>query len=107
MWYGDRKLGKICESDRDMRRTYGALLARKIGQRLAALRAAESLEDMRPPALGRCHPLTGDYDGCFSLHLDANWRMIFSPVEYEEDEQGGLNWSSVTSVTIEAIEDYH
>ncbi|MEW2189413.1 type II toxin-antitoxin system RelE/ParE family toxin [Streptomyces microflavus] len=90
-----------------MRRTYGAVLAKKIAQRLAALRAAETLEDMRPPALGKCHELSGDKDGCLSLHLTANWRLVFSPEEYEEEDQGGLKWSSITSVTIEEIEDYH
>ncbi|MCX5608261.1 type II toxin-antitoxin system RelE/ParE family toxin [Streptomyces sp. NBC_00047] len=105
--YGDRKVGKICESERDMRRSYGPDLAKKIGQRLAQLRAAETLEDMRPPALGKCHELSGDKDGCLSLHLTANWRLVFSPREYEEDEQGGLKWSSVTAVIIEEIEDYH
>ncbi|MET9136721.1 type II toxin-antitoxin system RelE/ParE family toxin [Streptomyces parvulus] len=107
MSYADRKLGKICESDKDMRREYGTDLAKKIAQRLAALRAAETLEDMRPPALGRCHEMRGDWDGCLSLHLTANWRLVFSPREHEEDEQGGLNWSSVTAVTIEEIVDYH
>ncbi|WTK47664.1 type II toxin-antitoxin system RelE/ParE family toxin [Streptomyces sp. NBC_01520] len=105
--YADRKVGKICESEREMRRTYGAELARKIAQRLAALRAAENLEDMRPPALGKCHAMSGDKDGCLSLHLTANWRLVFSPTEHEEDEQGGLKWASVTAVTIEEIEDYH
>ncbi|MGW9597780.1 type II toxin-antitoxin system RelE/ParE family toxin [Streptomyces chartreusis] len=107
VWYADRKLRKICESEKDLRRTYGAPLAGKVGQRLRALEAAETLEDMRPPALGRCHELTGDREGCLSLHLNANWRLIFSPTEFAEDEQGGLDWSSVTSVTIEGIEDYH
>ncbi|MEV5803772.1 type II toxin-antitoxin system RelE/ParE family toxin [Streptomyces parvulus] len=107
VWYADRKLGKVCESEKDLRRSYGALLAGKIGQRLAALRAADTLEDMRPPALGRCHELTGDYEGCLSLHLNANWRLIFSPTEFTENDQGGLDWSSVASVTIEGIEDYH
>ncbi|MFC8641116.1 type II toxin-antitoxin system RelE/ParE family toxin [Streptomyces globisporus] len=105
--YADRKLSKICESEREMCRTYGAPLAGKISQRLAALRAAETLEDMRPPMPGKCHALHGNYDGCLSLHLNANWRLIFSPTEYTEDAQGGLDWSRVTSITIEKIEDYH
>lgn len=50
--YGDRKVGKVCASDRDMQRTYGPALAKKIGQRLAQLRAAETLEDMRPCGAG-------------------------------------------------------
>ncbi|MEB3959219.1 type II toxin-antitoxin system RelE/ParE family toxin [Streptomyces kunmingensis] len=107
MCYADRKLNKVCASEKDLRRAYGSLLAGKIGQRLAALRAAETLEDMRPPALGRCHALTGDREGCLSLHLNANWRLIFSPTEPAVDEQGALVWASVTSVTIEGIEDYH
>ncbi|MFE2426561.1 type II toxin-antitoxin system RelE/ParE family toxin [Streptomyces sp. NPDC059373] len=105
--FADRKVAKIFESERDMRRTYGAQTADKLAMRRAALVAAETLEDMRPPALGRCEELSGDWAGCLSLRLTANWRLIFSPTEYEMDKQGGLDWSSVTSVTIEEIKDYH
>ncbi|GGV01664.1 hypothetical protein GCM10010495_10980 [Kitasatospora herbaricolor] len=98
---------KACASERDMRRQYGALLARKIGQRLAALEAAENLEDLRPPAVGKCHELTGDYAGCLALNLDANWRLIFRPERWSDNGQGGLDWSAVDSVVVLSIVDYH
>ena len=43
---------------------------------LARLHAAIVPRDMDLPGL-RFHPLKGDLDGCYSVRVSGNWRVIF------------------------------
>ena len=49
---------------------------RKIGQILAALYAAQTIEALNLPTF-RLHPLTGNLKGFWSITVRANWRIIF------------------------------
>ena len=49
---------------------------RKIGQILAALYAAQTIEALDLPTF-RLHPLTGNLKGLWSITVRANWRVIF------------------------------
>jgi plasmid maintenance system killer protein len=81
--------------------------ARKIQQRLVALRAAETLTDMRVLP-GRCHELHGNLAGHLSLDLDHPYRLLFRPtVDPEPGLGGGLDWSSVSAVVVVGIVDTH
>jgi plasmid maintenance system killer protein len=77
--FDDSGLGKIFESDRGLRKNYGTVRAKKIQTRMTALRAAETLEDMRSLP-GHCHEL---------------------------GPGSGLDWRLVTAVVITTIVDYH
>ena len=47
-----------------------------IGDILARLNASASAQDMDLPGL-RLHPLKGNYQGFWSVTVQANWRVIF------------------------------
>ena len=49
---------------------------RKLGQILAALYAAQTIEALNLPTF-RLHPLTGNLKGFWSITVRANWRVIF------------------------------
>jgi proteic killer suppression protein len=49
---------------------------RKIGQILAALYAAQTIEALNLPTF-RLHPLTDNLKGFWSITVRANWRVIF------------------------------
>lgn len=107
--FQDKKLHKTCSSQRDMDRVLGARLAGKLRQRLAELGAAESLADMShlPPA--RCHALTGNRNGQFSVDLVHPFRLIFKPDHslVPRDDEGGIDRLSVTDIVIVEIADTH
>lgn len=50
--------------------------AERIQLILFDLEAAGSIEHLRQPAY-RLHPLKGQLVGFFSIHVSANWRIIF------------------------------
>lgn len=103
--YADPDLRDLCASDRDLRKKYGAEGARKIGMRLRALEAAESIDDLMCMP-GRCHPLKGAYyGGCFAFVLHAGWRLVFRPMTEEERRIAEID-DEPAALIIEII-DYH
>jgi plasmid maintenance system killer protein len=107
VFFDDHRLGKTFESDRELRRWCGQGRAKRIQTRLAALRAAETLSDLRY-APGRCHELVGDRAGQLSLDLDGPYRLMFRPgEETDPGPGGGLDWTKVTTVIIVEVADPH
>jgi proteic killer suppression protein len=110
--FKNTKLAKSFSDGAQLERIHGALRAKKIRIRMKALRAAESLMDFWPPKSPpeRCHELTeGQRAGQLSVDLDHPYRLIFIPAHdpVPKKEDGCLNWSLVTAITITGIEDTH
>ncbi len=84
-------------------------MARRLQQRLMELNAADTLADIShlPPA--RCHELTGDRAGQYSVDLAHPYRLIFisdhEPVPEKPD--GGLDKAKVTKVLVLEVCDTH
>ena len=105
--FEDADFAGTCGSAREMLRRYGQVRAKKIQQRLKALRAAETLADMQSLP-GRCHELHGDRAGELSLDLDHPYRLLFRPtVKPDPGPGGGLDWAAVAAVTIIGVVDTH
>ncbi len=105
--FSTKKLRKICNTQSLLIKEFGAEQAKKLGQRLDELRAADCLEDIShlPP---RCHELTGNLKGIFSVDLKHPYRLLFeptAPVPLKED--GGIDREKIYSVTILQVEDTH
>ena len=62
--------------DSDDRRLLAPDMVERIRIILAALDAAESIEDVNRPSF-RLHPLKGDRKGQWSITVRANWRIVF------------------------------
>ena len=89
-----------------MERKLGAACARKLRSRLADIQAAACVAEL---TAGRLHPLSGDRAGQFALDLEGGTRLVFEP---DQDpipcrDDGGIDWSRVTSIRIINIGDYH
>lgn len=94
---------------KELSRSHGAENAKRILRRLDDLRAADNLEVIRPPFPGRCHELKGDRAGQLAVDVKHPFRLIFrpahDPIPHKDD--GGLDWSQVTSICILEVVDYH
>lgn len=109
IYFGDRKLEKICNSNREMQRKLGANRAAKLQQRLFELRASETLDDMaRFPAAG-CHELSQNRKGHISVNLDQPYRLIFRPDHdpLPTTPDAGLDRKKVTRILVVEIVNYH
>ena len=108
--FRNRRIERVCNSDREARKTLGAKRAKLARRRLDELDAADTLDIMKSLPQARCHELKGDRKGQISVALDHPYRLIFEaanePVPRKPD--GGLDWTRVTVIRIlEVGIDYH
>jgi plasmid maintenance system killer protein len=108
----DHRLKAALEDEAVCKRKYGTDMAKKILLRITALFSADSLVDFWPPNSGpeRCHELTGDLAGTFSIDVKQPYRLLFKPIEEtspsdRSDEQ--KRWANIKEIEILRIEDTH
>lgn len=106
--FASRKLQKLCESEKDLRRAHGSDGAKKAMRRLTDLRAAATLEDMRNLP-GRIHELAGEREGQLAIDLAGGWRLILVPKNSWPTErlEGTHVWTAIDAVQVLEITDYH
>lgn len=100
-----RKLTKILNSSRLIKKYYGKNMAKKIQARLDEFSAAKNLQQIPSDPPPRCHPLHGNREGTFAVDVSGNYRMIFEG--YDEDDQLSIKKEKIVTVQIIDIEDYH
>ncbi|MEA5602547.1 killer suppression protein HigA [Nostoc sp. UHCC 0252] len=104
--FADRQLQKLCEQQNLAQRKLGANCAKKLKTQLAILGAANCVTEL---VIGHPHPLKGDRAGEFAVNLEGGKRLVFKPdndpIPLSED--GSIDWSKVTAVSIVFIGDYH
>jgi len=104
----DKKLSKVINDDRKLKKEYGEVRAKIIKKRLEDLEDALTLEDVRDLP-GRYHELVGDRKGEWACDLGHPYRMIFIPHEdpIPTDEHGRYIWIEIKGVEVTEITDYH
>ena len=103
-----KKLEKTLNSEKALQSEYGKS-ARIIMRRLVVLRAASSLAEIPHLPPERRHELTGQLKGRFAVDLKHPFRLLFKPT-YDPVptlEDGGIDLTQVTAITIMGVEDYH
>jgi plasmid maintenance system killer protein len=107
--FSSRKIEKLCNSTKEMRAKLGDRCAKVVQQRLAEMKAADTLEDLGKVPGARCHELKADRKGQLAVYLVHPKRLVFvpdhNPVPSKSD--GGLDWAQVTRVLVTDVVDYH
>lgn len=106
VFFADRQLAEVCASEKQMKRRFGAVRAKRIAMRLQQLRVADDLADLRAVTT-RVHALHGDLAGMVALDLDGPYRLVVEPVWPPEHDSSETEWSAVTSVVVQDVTDYH
>lgn len=106
--FADKKLEKLVNDDRKMLKEFGKLRAEKIKARLAQLRFATTLEDVRYLP-GNYHELISNRKGQWACDLDQPYRLVFTPHEnpIPTNEDGQYIWLEITGVEVIEIINYH
>ena len=107
--FRSRKMEKLCNNAQEMRAELGDRCAKVLQQRLAEMKAADTLEDLGKIPGARCHELKADRKGELAVDLVHPKRLVFVPDHDPAPSKadGGLNWSQVTRVLILETVDYH
>jgi proteic killer suppression protein len=103
------KLQTKCNSEKELRRTFGPEMAKKIQQRLSELAAAPTLKDMESVPAARCHELRADRSGQLAVKLVEPKRLVFRHTHNPVPRLPGANIDtrSVTKILVLEIVDYH
>lgn len=109
MFFKSSKLAKQFNSDRELKRAHGDRQADRIRECLDDLEAVECLADMGKLPQHRCHPLTGNLKGVFSLDLVHPYRLLFRPADspMSQLDDGAIDLARVVSVEILGVENTH
>ena len=104
-----RRLSRLFNSDRELRREYGAATARAIVTRLEVLNNAATLTQVSTAPPERRHSLSGQRRGQYAVDLVHPYRLIFEPEHSPLPRQadGGIDTDQVTAITIIEVVDYH
>jgi len=74
------KLKKQYEDFREAKKAYGEQVGRRYIQRINIIKCAKDIEELRRLPGLRCHELTGDRLGEWSITLVGRYRLIFTLV---------------------------
>lgn len=106
VFFADRQMADDYASEKQLKRRFGTIRAKRIGLRLQQLRVAEDLADLRAVTT-RVHALHGDLAGMVALDLDGPYRLVVEPLWPPAHDSSEADWSAVTSVVVRDITDYH
>ena len=104
--FADKSVEALCAQTGLATKTLGAESANKLQRRIAELFNAENVSEL---VAGRPHPLQGARAGSFALDLHGGQRLLFKPPLQPPPtkKDGGIDWASVTKITITELGDYH
>lgn len=104
-----KKLQRICSEEKEMLKILGRKCTEKLKQRMMELKAADSLSDMSHLPPTRCHELTGNRAGQFSVDLQQPLRLLFIPINdpIPVQDDGGIDRRRVTEIEIFEMADTH
>ena len=75
--YKNKSMERICTDYSEATRKHGSDIADKLYQRIYEISAVPSVEVMIQCHIGRCHRLTGNRNGQYSVDLGHPYRLIF------------------------------
>jgi toxin HigB-1 len=104
----DKKFEKLANDDRKRIKEFGKLRAEKIKIRLAQLRFAISLEEVRHLP-GNFHELTNNRKGQWACDLDQPYRLIFTAHQkpIPTNANGSYIWMEIKGIEIIEVINYH
>lgn len=104
----DKKLSKIIDDKKKLVKKYGTENAKLLTKRLDQLKAIDNLGFAIQFKIGRCHPLTGNYKGCYALDLDHPDRLIIRPVNDKNLDLSNIkNLLLIDTIEVVEVVDYH
>jgi plasmid maintenance system killer protein len=109
LFFATKKLAKLLNSQKETLRAYGHDNGKRILLRLQQMAAASNLAELAHLPQTRVHELKADRDEQISVDVKHPYRLLLvqSHDETPRKEDGGLDWSRITKVTVVEIADTH
>lgn len=100
----DQKLEKILNDSDKLIRKVGIEMAKMMKRRFNEMKSSPNFKEYVGYGLGKPHPLTGNLDKLYGIHLNKNYRLIVEPLVDRLDD---INLRECKNVNIKGVADYH
>ena len=109
IFFKTRKLARVFNSQRELRKQYGDRMARTIAIRLAVLKNARRLSMVPVTLPDRRHGLAGKRKKQYAVDLVHPYRLVFEPRRSSAGAGSVADHDAgdVTAITIVEVMDYH
>ena len=109
IFFKTRKLAKVFNSERELRKQYGDRMAKTIAIRLAVLKHARTLSMVPASRPDRRHRLAGKRKEQYAVDLVHPYGLAFEPRPSSVDasDAADRHAGGVTAITIVEVTDYH
>jgi len=107
--FENTKLRKYCTSKKNAVKKWGQRRGTLLLKRLDEIHDSDNLMDLTKIPQARCHKLTGNLQGKWSVELEHPYRLIFEPLgePIPKLSNGGIDLKKVTAVKILGVLDTH
>lgn len=100
----NQKLEKLLNDSNKLIRKIGLEMAKMVKKRFNEMKASPNFKEYVSYGLGKPHPLTGNLDKLYGIHLNKNYRLIVEPLVGVLDD---INLEECKNVNIKGVVDYH
>lgn len=100
----DQKLEKLLNDSNKLIRKIGLEMAKMMKRRFNEMKASPNFKEYVGFGLGKPHPLTGNMNKLYGIHLNKNYRLIVEPLVEVLDD---VNLEECRSVNIKGVVNYH
>ena len=109
VYFKTRKLARVFNSERELKKRYGDRMARTIAIRLAVLKNARNLSMVPASPPDRLHKLAGKRKNQYAVDLVQPWRLVFEPAQGAgvTGMAAGRDVGGARAITIVEVVDYH
>ena len=100
----DQKLEKLLKDSNKLIRKIGLEMAKMVKKRFNEMKSSPNFKEYVSYGLGKPHPLTGNLDKLYGIHLNKNYRLIVEPLVGVLDDR---NLEDCKNVNIKGVVDYY
>ena len=100
----DPKVKKIIEDADKLIKKIGLEMARMVKRRINEIKASPNFKEYLNYGLGKPHPLSGNLNNLFGIHLNKNYRLIIEPLSDRLDDN---SLRECKNVNIKGMVEYH
>lgn len=100
----DKKLEKLLNDKTKLIKKIGLEMTQILTRRFNEIMASPNFKDYINYKIGKTHPLTGNLNKLYGIHLNRNYRLIVEPLIDILDD---VNLKKCKNVNIKGVGDYH
>lgn len=100
----NKKLEEIILDEKRIIKTIGPVLSKSLKLKINQILSFNNFYEYKVSGIGKPHPLDGELNGCYAVHLSANYRLCVKPL-IDDLSNNGLK--QCNEIELKGVLDYH